>query len=59
MKRYGIIVMDEKTGERISGVKVELTDFGTHKDNSPIYDSGVTDRFGLIYLDPPKKIRGK
>ncbi len=51
--------MNEKTGERISGVKVELTDFGTHKDNSPIYDSGVTDEFGLLYLDPPKKTRGE
>jgi len=59
LKRYGVIVMDKKTGERISGVKVELTDFGTHKDNSPIYDSGVTDEFGLLYLDPPKKTRGE
>ena len=59
MKRYGVIVMNEKTGERISGVKVELTDFGTHKDNSPIYDSGVTDEVGLLYLDPPKKTRGE
>ncbi len=49
--------MDEKTGERISGVKVELTDFSIHRDNSPIYDSDVTNEFGLVYLNPPKKTR--
>ena len=57
-KRYGIIVMDKKTGERISGVEVELTDFSIHRDDSPIYDSDVTNEFGLVYLDPPKKTRG-
>ena len=57
MKRYGIIVEDVKTGKRISGVKVELTDFQTHNDGFPIYDSGITDEIGLIYLNPPKEVK--
>ena len=43
--------MDKNTGKRISGVKVELTDFCIHKDGPPIYESGTTDRYGLVWLN--------
>ncbi len=57
MKRYGIIVMDKNTGKRISGVKVELTDFKTATETGVIFDSGVTDKFGLVYVDPEERRR--
>lgn len=42
--------MDKNTGKRISGVKVELTDFAIHKDDLPIYESGITDDYGLVWF---------
>ena len=59
MKRYGVIVMDKNTGKRISGVKVELTDFAMHKDGSPVYESGITDNYGLVWLDLTNNLRRK
>jgi len=56
MKRYGILVED-KDGNRLTDVKVELTDFTEYMDMSPIFDSGVTDHIGFIALDPVENMK--
>jgi len=56
MKRYGIIVEDEN-GNRLKNIKVEISDFDeSFEGEHPIFDSGVTDHIGLVYLDPKENM---
>lgn len=55
-KRFGIIVQD-KDGNRVEGMKVELTDFSTSGHELGVFfDSGITDKFGLAYLNPEENM---
>ena len=56
MKKYGIIVEDEN-GNRLKNVRVELTDFTISMDMSDIFDSGMTDEYGLVYLNPMENMK--
>lgn len=56
-KRFGIIVQD-KDGNRLQNVKVELTDFSTSGHELGVFfDSGITDKFGLVWLNPEENMK--